>query len=135
MVVWGHSKGYIQGPVQNPFDPIEDISEEAMNTILFGSEEVFKIKEQTDGASSTYSIAFEGIANFISKQNDEQSSPTTEKWVQSFMNKITCTKCAGARLKKESLFFKIDGKEKFVILDNIKELPMLAYPSAKPRNN
>ena len=33
------------------------------------------------------------------------------------------------------LFFKIDGKENSVILDDVKELPMLMYPSAKPKNN
>lgn len=33
------------------------------------------------------------------------------------------------------IFFKIDGKESAVIFDDVKELPMLAYPSAKPRNN
>lgn len=90
--------------------PIEDISEEAMNVILFGSEDVFKIKQYTDSSATSYSIAFEGIANFISKQNDEQSSPTIEKWIQGFMNKIPCPKCEGARLKKEALHFKIAEK-------------------------
>lgn len=33
------------------------------------------------------------------------------------------------------VFFKIDGRESFVIIDDVKELPMLMYPSAKPRNN
>lgn len=33
------------------------------------------------------------------------------------------------------VFFKIEGKESFVIIDDVKELPMLMYPSAKPRNN
>ena len=80
--------------------PIEDISEEAMNIILFGSEEIFKMK-QAANVSSSYSIAFEGIANFIAKQNEEQTSPTTEKWIQGFMNKVDCPKCEGARLKKE----------------------------------
>ncbi len=90
--------------------PLEDISDEAINTILFGSDEVFKIKQFTDSSATSYSIAFEGIASFISKQNDEQSSPTIEKWIQGFMNKITCPKCNGTRLKKESLHFKIDNK-------------------------
>jgi excinuclease ABC subunit A len=90
--------------------PVEDISEDAMNTILFGSDEVFKIKQYTDSAATSYSIAFEGIANFIVKQNDEQSSPTIEKWIQGFMNKVTCPKCEGTRLRKESLNFKIDNK-------------------------
>lgn len=90
--------------------PVEDISEEAINTILFGSDEVFKIKQHTDSAATSYSIAFEGISNFITKQNDEQSSPTIEKWIQGFMNKVACPKCNGSRLKKEALHFKIDSK-------------------------
>ncbi len=98
--------------------PVEDISDEAINTILFGSDEVFKIKQHSDSAATIYSIAFEGIANFIVKQNDEQSSPTIEKWIQGFMNKVTCPKCNGARLKQESLHFKIDNK-------NIAELSAL----------
>ncbi|HET6225175.1 MAG TPA: excinuclease ABC subunit UvrA [Bacteroidia bacterium] len=86
---------------------VEDISEEAMNVILFGSDDVFKIKQYSDSSATSYSIAFEGIANFIAKQNDEQSSPTIEKWIQGFMNKIPCPKCEGTRLKNESLHFKI----------------------------
>ena len=90
--------------------PLEDISDEAINTILFGSDEIFKIKEYADSSATSYSIAFEGIANFIIKQNDEQSSPTIEKWILGFMNKVTCTKCNGTKLKMESLQFKIDKK-------------------------
>lgn len=90
--------------------PIEDISDEAINTILFGSDEIFKIKQYAESSATSYNIAFEGIASFIAKQNDEQSSPTIEKWVQSFMNKVNCPLCNGTRLKKESLYFKIDNK-------------------------
>lgn len=98
--------------------PIDEISDEAINTILFGSEEVFKIKQYTDSSATSYSIAFEGIANFIVKQNDEQSSPTIEKWIQGFMNKVNCPTCQGSRLKKEALQFKITDK-------NISELAEL----------
>lgn len=98
--------------------PVEDISEEAINVILFGSDEVFKIKQYSDSAGTSYSMEFEGIANFIMKQNDEQSSPSIEKWIQGFMNKVTCPKCNGARLKQEALHFKIDQK-------NIAELSQL----------
>ncbi|MFL5763434.1 MAG: excinuclease ABC subunit UvrA [Bacteroidia bacterium] len=90
--------------------PVEEISDEAINTILFGSDEVFKIKQYADSSATSYSIAFEGIANYITKQNDEQSSPTIEKWIQGFMNKVTCPKCEGTKLKKEALHFKIDKK-------------------------
>jgi excinuclease ABC subunit A len=90
--------------------PMEEISDEAINTILFGSDEIFKIKQYADSSATSYSIAFEGIANFIAKQNDEQSSPTIEKWIQGFMNKVDCPTCKGSRLKKEALHFKIDQK-------------------------
>ena len=90
--------------------PIEEISDDAMNIILFGSDEIFRMKQYNDNSANTFTVTFEGIANFIVKQNDEQSSPTIEKWVQGFMNKIPCGTCKGARLKKESLFFKIDKK-------------------------
>jgi excinuclease ABC subunit A len=89
--------------------PVEDISDEAINTILFGSDEIFKIKQYAESSATSYSVAFEGIANFIAKQNDEQSSPTIEKWIQGFMNKVDCPLCHGTRLKKEALHFKIDG--------------------------
>jgi len=90
--------------------PLEDFSEDAINIILFGSDEILKIKQFTDNSLSSYSLSFEGIVNFIIKQNDEQSSPTIEKWIQGFMNKVTCPKCNGAKLKKESLHFKLDDK-------------------------
>jgi excinuclease ABC subunit A len=90
--------------------PLEEFSEDALNVILFGSDEVLKIKQFTDNSMNSYSLSFEGIVNFIIKQNDEQSSPTIEKWIQGFMNKVTCPKCNGSKLKKESLHFKLDGK-------------------------
>ncbi|MGZ3931489.1 MAG: excinuclease ABC subunit UvrA, partial [Bacteroidia bacterium] len=86
--------------------PFEDIPEEAVNTILFGSEDLIRVK--TD--SNTYNITFEGIASFIVKQSDENPSPAMQRWVQGFTNKIDCPTCNGTRLKKEALYFKIDGK-------------------------
>ena len=51
--------------------PMEDISEEAMNVLLFGTDEVLKIKQVTDNSLSTYSSAYEGIINFLVKQKME----------------------------------------------------------------
>jgi excinuclease ABC subunit A len=91
--------------------PVEQITDDALNAILFGSEEVFKVKTHADSNSTSYSLSFEGIANFlVNQQEDEQLSPSMEKWIQGFMNMITCPKCNGARLKKEALYFKIDDK-------------------------
>jgi len=96
--------------------PFEEIDEAAVNIILYGSDELFKVK--TEGNSEGYSMAFEGIANFITKQAEENPSPAMQRWVQGFTNKINCPECNGTRLKKEALYFKIDNK-------NIAELSQL----------
>lgn len=41
----------------------------------------------------------------------------------------------GLKPNQAKIFFLVDGKESTIILDDVKELPMLAYPSVKPRNN
>lgn len=88
--------------------PFEDIDEAAINILLNGSEELFTIKSDTN--SGGYSSAFEGIATHISKQAEENPSPAMSRWVEGFTNKINCDTCNGTRLKKEALYFKIDGK-------------------------
>jgi excinuclease ABC subunit A len=100
--------------------PFEDIDEDAVNIILYGSEELFKVK--TDGSSEGYSVAFEGIANFIIKQAEESPSPAMQRWVQGFTNKINCPECNGDRLRKDTLYFKIDKR-------NIAELSRLDIAS------
>ncbi|HWY37264.1 MAG TPA: excinuclease ABC subunit UvrA, partial [Bacteroidia bacterium] len=88
--------------------PFEEIDDDAVNIILYGSEELFKVK--TEGSSEGYSVAFEGIANFIIKQAEENPSPAMQRWVQGFTNKINCPECNGTRLRKDALYFKIDKK-------------------------
>ncbi|MDD5572015.1 MAG: excinuclease ABC subunit UvrA, partial [Bacteroidales bacterium] len=89
---------------------IEDIPEDALNIILYGSDEIFKVKNEFMGVYTNYSLTFNGIVNFIVEQNNESSSGGMRKWAQEFMNKIKCPECNGARLKKESLYFKINEK-------------------------
>jgi excinuclease ABC subunit A len=100
--------------------PFEEIDEAAVNIILYGSDELFKVK--TEGNNEGYTMAFEGIANFITKQAEENPSPAMQRWVQGFTNKINCPECSGTRLKKEALYFKIDNK-------NIAELSQLDIAS------
>ncbi len=90
--------------------PISEISEQGMNVILYGSEEVFRVKNDYLGVTSTYSLNFEGIVSFINSQHADAAPAGISKWVSSFMNKKVCPDCNGTRLKKESLYFKIGGK-------------------------
>jgi excinuclease ABC subunit A len=87
--------------------PVGEIDEEAMNVLLYGTSEMIRMK---DSFGSVNSFAFEGIVSFISNQLNDESSKAIEKWVHSFMQHNQCSECNGTRLKKESLYFRIDGK-------------------------
>ncbi|NLF44054.1 MAG: excinuclease ABC subunit UvrA, partial [Bacteroidales bacterium] len=89
--------------------PIEDISDEALNTILYGSDEVFKVKNENIGVTNTYSLNFEGVVNYLASQADENAPVSLKKWADSFMKQKLCPECHGHRLKKESLHFRIGG--------------------------
>ena len=90
--------------------PIEEIPDHAINLILYGSDELFRVKNDYLGITSSYALNFEGIVSFINAQNAEATGTGIMKWASSFMNKIDCPECHGTRLKKESLFFRIGGK-------------------------
>ena len=90
--------------------PLKELSEEALNAILYGSSEGFTVTKELYGTMSTFTASFDGIINFILEQNDENASPAIKRWATSFMNETQCPECHGARLKKEALYFKINDK-------------------------
>ncbi|WP_066308326.1 excinuclease ABC subunit UvrA [Flavobacterium sp. TAB 87] len=91
-------------------DAISVIPEEAMQMILHGGKDKFTINSKDLGVARDYKIDFEGISNFIKNQFEEQSSTAIKRWAKEFMDEIKCPECHGSRLKKEALFFKIEGK-------------------------
>lgn len=90
--------------------PISEIPEEAINAILYGSDEVLKVKNEYLGVTSSYTINFDGLVNYIKNQSFENASAGMRKWAGNFMNLKACPDCEGARLKKDSLNFRIQDK-------------------------
>lgn len=90
--------------------PLKELSEEALNAILYGSSDGFTVTKEVYGTMSTFTATFDGIINFIIEQDDENASPAIKRWASSFMNETQCPECHGARLKKEALYFKINDK-------------------------
>ncbi|MDO1448814.1 excinuclease ABC subunit UvrA [Rhodocytophaga aerolata] len=88
--------------------PVKDMSREALDVLLYGSDAVNKAANEK-GAGANYSFKFEGIINFLKKQQ-ETGSDKMQTWIQDYMVTTVCPECHGARLKKESLHFKIDHK-------------------------
>lgn len=90
-------------------DPIEKIPKEALQVILYGGKESFSVASKSLGVSRKYDIDFDGIANFIEYQYHATDSNGIKRWAKGFMDKITCPKCEGSRLKKEAHYFRING--------------------------
>ena len=87
--------------------PLSDMEEEVINTLLYGSEEIFQV---ASAGGYSYPVKYEGIINAIEKQVEEETSPALRRWAESFMNKMPCPECHGSRLKKEAQYFKINDK-------------------------
>ncbi len=87
-------------------DPVESFSEEAMNTILYGTSDFTGME---DAYEMNHGNSFQGIVNYIMQLVSDDSSAALQKWASSFMNTVTCPECHGYRLKPESLAFRIDG--------------------------
>ena len=94
--------------------PLKEVSEEAINEILYGTNKQFKLKNQSGIVEN--SSGFEGIINFISRYKDDTSS-SMQNWAKSFMDRVNCSSCKGTRLKKEALYFKINDKNIFELAD------------------
>lgn len=90
--------------------PVEEISEDAMQEILYGSLERIKIPKEKVHTSSDYFMSFEGIVKYLKDVMESDDSSKGKKWADQFMAQVECPKCKGMRLKRESLAYKIWDK-------------------------
>ncbi|MCI0751722.1 MAG: excinuclease ABC subunit UvrA, partial [Flammeovirgaceae bacterium] len=88
--------------------PIKDIPKDALKVLLYGDDVPVAVAS-VKYPGTEWNTKFEGIVNFLQKQRDE-GSEAIKRWVEDFTIVKTCPECNGARLKKESLHFKIDKK-------------------------
>jgi excinuclease ABC subunit A len=91
-------------------DPVENISKEAMQAILYGTDEPVKVDTTYSGQSQNWSSKWEGIVPLITRHYHEKSYDAIYRWAEEFMQIQTCPECNGARLKTESLHYRIGGK-------------------------
>jgi excinuclease ABC subunit A len=92
--------------------PVRDIPEKALHTILYGGDTSVKSESNTYAANEewAYSLTNEGLVNLLKRWYEDSSSEKIRQWAEDFMVITTCAECAGTRLKKESRWFKILGK-------------------------
>ncbi len=90
--------------------PVKEIPEDALNKVLYGSDEVLKLSNTPLGMTSNYFLTFEGVVNFVGNVETMGSVKTGSKIRDQYVQYDVCPECHGTRLKKESLFFRIADK-------------------------
>jgi excinuclease ABC subunit A len=95
--------------------PIKDLPIKSLNLILYGMEEVDETEvmevsmEETEGG--IYDGEYEGVINMVKRWfTSNNTSEAIREWAEQFMSMTACQNCNGTRLKKESLWFKVDEK-------------------------
>ena len=112
--------------------PIKDIPEEALNKILYGSDEVLKLSNTPLGMTSNYFLTFEGVVNFVGNIEIINGKKNGFRIKDQYVQYEICPECNGTRLKKESLFFRIaernigelsamDIRELYSFLDTVEQ--------------
>lgn len=96
--------------------PLDELDEEVMNALLYGDATPLRVKAQS-GAGSNFMTSWEGMIAYLEAQTEDGDKGT--KWKEQYVERRPCSVCHGTRLKEDSLYFKIDGK-------NIAELSALS---------
>lgn len=90
--------------------PLKDFPEEAIQDVLYGSDERIKIKSSLIHTTSDYFCTYEGIVKYIQMMKEKDASATAQKWADQFAKTDVCPECKGARLNREALHFRIHDK-------------------------
>ena len=90
--------------------PIQDIPDEAIQEVLYGSLENVRIDKELVHTSSDYFISFDGIIKYLRNVMDNDDSSAGQKWADQFLAECVCPECHGQRLNREALSYKIWDK-------------------------
>lgn len=90
--------------------PLEKMTQEAVNDIIFGNETRICINKNKIKTSNDFFCVYEGLAKYIHQMSEADESAMAQRWAESFDTITVCPECHGDRLKLESLHFKICGK-------------------------
>jgi len=101
---------------------IKDMPKKALNLVLYGNETGDSMdvdfNEEASSESQVYSTEYEGLVNALKRWFAGGTSDSLREWVEKFMELKTCDTCHGARLRKESLYFRV-GEKNIAELSNM----------------
>ena len=89
---------------------IEDIPDEAMNEILYGTLDPVRISKELVHTSSDYFVDFDGVVKYLRSVMENDDTAGGQKWADQFLAERECPECHGLRLNREALSYKIWDK-------------------------
>ena len=89
---------------------IEDIPDEAMNEILYGTLDPVRISKDLVHTSSDYFVDFDGVVKYLRSVMENDDTAGGQKWADQFLAERECPECHGLRLNREALSYKIWDK-------------------------
>ena len=90
--------------------PIGEIPEEAMDEIFNGRADKLRIPADVAHTTDDYYVDFDGLTKYVQQMADAEMSAAAQRWAEQFSKTTTCPVCHGARLNREALSYRIDGK-------------------------
>lgn len=90
--------------------PVKDLPAKALNMMLYGNEEGTELDIDFDNVKFDPYGPFEGIINMLNRWFNNGYSEGLRDWAEGFMQIKPCDSCEGSRLRKESLWFKVDNR-------------------------
>ncbi len=90
--------------------PIKEIPQKSINLLLYGNEEGIEEEIDYDNMNFDPYGPYEGIVNMLKRWFNNGHSEGLREWAEGYMQLQPCESCGGARLKKESLWFKVDDR-------------------------
>ena len=90
--------------------PIQDIPQEAMNEVMYGSLENVRIEKELVHTSSDYYVEYNGVIKYLRNVIENDDSASGQKWADQFLETCVCPECHGERLNREGLSYKIWDK-------------------------
>lgn len=90
--------------------PLKELPQEAIDEIFNGSNDRLRIPAEKVHTSSDYFVEYDGLCKYIQQIAEREATAAAQKWVDQFSVTKVCPECKGARLNRESLHYRINGK-------------------------
>ena len=88
----------------------EDLSEEAVNEVMYGSMSSVRISKDLVGTSTDFFSSYDGVIKYLRNVMENAESTSGQKWADQFTAMTVCNECQGQRLNREALSYKIWDK-------------------------